>query len=232
MLDVTGLHSYYGASHVLQGVTLDAAAGELVALLGRNGAGKTTTLTSIMGAVPSRDGRILLDGEDITGLKPYERLRRGLALVPSGARVFANLSVEENLQVVRPRRVEDDLRWTVARVYELFPKLGTLKDSDARNLSGGERQMLAVGRGLMANPKVLLLDEPSEGLAPVVVQAIGSLMGQLREVGLTMVLAEQNHRFALRHADRAFLIEKGEIRHTAAAATLEGSDALQRYLGV
>jgi branched-chain amino acid transport system ATP-binding protein len=166
----------------------------------------------------------------VTSLPAHERLRRGLALVPSGARVFADLTVEENLRVVRPRTVSEP--WTVARVYELFPKLGDLCAANAKHLSGGERQMLAVGRGLMANPKVLLLDEPSEGLAPVVVQALGALMARLREVGLTMVLAEQNHRFALRHADRAFLIEKGSIQHEAAATALEGSDALQRYLGV
>ncbi|MFA9444210.1 ABC transporter ATP-binding protein [Egicoccus sp. AB-alg6-2] len=230
MLEVEGLHGHYGASHVLHGVDLQASAGELVALLGRNGAGKTTTLSALMGVVPASAGRIRLDGEDITELPAFRRLRKGLAMVPSGARVFADLTVEENLQVVRPRHTDDP--WTVQRVYELFPKLGDLRNANAKNLSGGERQMLAVGRGLMANPKVLLLDEPSEGLAPVVVQALGTLLGQLREVGLTMVLAEQQHRFALRHADRAFLIEKGAIRHTESAATLEGSGALQRYLGV
>jgi branched-chain amino acid transport system ATP-binding protein len=231
MLRVEGLHSYYGASHVLHGVTLTADEGELVALLGRNGAGKTTTLSSLMGTVASRDGRVELDGADLAGLPPYARLRQGLALVPSGARVFGNLTVEENLQVVRPRRVSNG-GWTVERVVEFFPKLADLRASMAGNLSGGERQMLAVGRGLMANPKVLMLDEPSEGLAPVVVQAIGALMSQLKDVGLTVVLAEQNHRFALRHADRAYLIEKGQIRHEAAASELEGSEALHRYLGV
>jgi branched-chain amino acid transport system ATP-binding protein len=232
MLSVEGLHSYYGASHVLHGVTLDADRGELVALLGRNGAGKSTTLGSLIGAVRSREGAIMLDGEDISGLQPHQRLKRGLSFVPSGARVFGNLTVQENLQVVRPRKLDDGEPWTVERVYEFFPKLSDLRSSMAGNLSGGERQMLAVGRGLMANPKVLLLDEPSEGLAPVIVQAIGKLMGQLKEVGLTMVLAEQNHRFALRHADRAFLIEKGQIRHSAPASQLEGSEELQRYLGV
>jgi branched-chain amino acid transport system ATP-binding protein len=233
MLAVKDLHGYYGASHVLHGITLEAEAGELVALLGRNGAGKTTALSAIVGTVSSRQGEVGLDGEDLADREPYQRLRRGLALVPSGARVFGNLSVQENLEVVRPRQVGGtEEAWTVARVYEFFPKLGDLRASMAGNLSGGERQMLAVGRGLMSNPKVLLLDEPSEGLAPVVVQAIGRLMSQLKEVGLTMVLAEQNHRFALRHADRAYLIEKGQIRHEAPAAELEGSDALNRYLGV
>ena len=231
MLDVTDLHAYYGASHVLQGVTMQVGRGELVALLGRNGAGKTTTLTALMGTTRSPQGKVVVDGDDLAGRPSYERLRRGLALVPSGARVFANLSVEENLQVVRPRAT-DGTTMTIDRVYELFPKLRDLRRSAAGNLSGGERQMLAVGRGLMANPKVLLLDEPSEGLAPVIVQAIGRLMRDLKELGLTMILAEQNHRFALQHADRAYLIEKGEIRHEAAAGELEGSEALQRYLGV
>jgi branched-chain amino acid transport system ATP-binding protein len=232
MLSIRGLHGYYGASHVLHGVTMEARRGELVALLGRNGAGKTTTLTAIVGAVAAPEGGVLLDGDDLTGAHPYERLRNGLALVPSGARVFGNLTVLENLEVVRARKVAEGESWTIERVYDLFPKLADLRASMAGNLSGGERQMLAVGRGLMSNPKVLLFDEPSEGLAPVVIQAIGRLMGQLKEVGLTMVLAEQNHRFALRHADRAYLIEKGQIRHEAAAARLEGSDELQRYLGV
>jgi branched-chain amino acid transport system ATP-binding protein len=233
MLAVKDLHGYYGASHVLHGITLEAAAGELVALLGRNGAGKTTALSAIVGTVSSREGEVGLDGEDLADREPYQRLRRGLALVPSGARVFGNLSVQENLEVVRPRQAgAEEEAWTVPRVYEFFPKLADLRASMAGNLSGGERQMLAVGRGLMSNPKVLLLDEPSEGLAPVVIQAIGRLMSQLKEVGLTMVLAEQNHRFALRHADRAYLIEKGQIRHEAPAAELEGSDALNRYLGV
>jgi branched-chain amino acid transport system ATP-binding protein len=232
VLEVGGLHGYYGASHVLHALTLTARRGELVALLGRNGAGKTTTLTALVGNVATPEGSVRLDGEDVTKLHAYQRLRRGLVLVPSGARVFANLSVAENLEVVRPRKLERGEAWTTERVYELFPKLADLRSSMAGNLSGGERQMLAVGRGLMANPKVLLLDEPSEGLAPVVVQAIGQLMGRLKEVGLTMVLAEQNHRFALRHADRAYLIEKGQIRHEAPAAELEGSEELHRYLGV
>jgi branched-chain amino acid transport system ATP-binding protein len=232
MLEVHGVNAFYGASHVLHDLSFSVERGELVALLGRNGAGKTTTLSALMGLVTTRGGEVTVDGDQLGGLNTYQRSRRGLSLVPSGARVFANLSVQENLEIVRPRRLSDGDAWTVENVYEHFPKLGDLRGSEAGNLSGGERQMLAVGRGLMANPKVMLLDEPSEGLAPVVLQAIGGLMGTLKQSGLTMVLAEQNHRWALRHADRAYLIEKGAIRHEAAAGELVGSEALQRYLGV
>jgi branched-chain amino acid transport system ATP-binding protein len=232
MLRITDVDGFYGASHVLHAVTMEAREGELVALLGRNGAGKTTTLSAVMGIVDVRSGRIGVGDADVTGMPSHKRLKQGVSLVPSGARVFPNLTVEENLEVVRPRPVDGAEAWTIARVYEFFPKLSDLRASMAGNLSGGERQMLAVGRGLMANPRVLLLDEPSEGLAPVIVQAIGRLMDQLKGTGLTVVLAEQNHRFALRHADRAYLIEKGSIRHEAPAADLVGSEALQRYLGV
>lgn len=231
MLDVTDLNAYYGASHVLHDVSLRVDRGELVALLGRNGAGKTTTLSALMGTVRVRKGRIVVADTDVSGAPTYRRARRGLMLVPSGARVFPNLTVRENLEVVRGRRTSDGA-WTVDRVFEAFPKLGALRDNDAGNLSGGERQMLAVGRGLMANPNVLLLDEPSEGLAPVILETIGELLAELRGTGLTMVLAEQNHRWALKHADRAYLIEKGAIKHEAPAGELIGSEALQRYLGV
>jgi branched-chain amino acid transport system ATP-binding protein len=232
MLAVRSMNSFYGASHVLHDVALNVREGELVALLGRNGAGKTTTLASLMGTIRVRDAEIVLDGVDVSRMPSHQRLRHGLALVPSGARVFGNLTVEENLSVVRPRRVDNGMSWTIPRVYDFFPKLAQLRSSQAGNLSGGERQMLAVGRGLMANPKVLMLDEPSEGLAPVVVQSIGKLLGQLEEAGLSVLLAEQNHRFALDLAERAYLIDKGQIRHESLAATLEGSEALHRYLGV
>lgn len=231
MLDVRGLDGFYGASHVLHGVEFNVREGELVALLGRNGAGKTTTFAALIGTVRTRGGEIRVGGDRIDELSTYRRSRAGVSLVPSGARVFSNLTVQENLEVVRSRSVGADA-WTPERVYEVFPKLSDLRSSFAGNLSGGERQMLAVGRGLMANPRVLLLDEPSEGLAPVILQEIGRLLGRLKELGLTMMLAEQNHRWALRFAERAYLIEKGQIRHEAPAGELEGSEALQRYLGV
>jgi len=232
MLEVRGLNGFYGSSHVVHDLAMEVGRGELVALLGRNGAGKTTTLGALMGVVRARSGEIRVDGRDLAGMSSAKRVRNGLTLVPSGARVFANLTVQENLEVVRGTRGDGERPWTVDRVQEAFPKLAQLRASMAGNLSGGERQMLAVGRGLMANPKVLLLDEPSEGLAPVVLQEIGQLLGTLRETGLTTVLAEQNHRFALRYADRAYLIEKGSIRHEARASELEGSEALKRHLGV
>lgn len=232
VLEVSGLHGYYGSSHVLHGIDLTVGRGELVALLGRNGAGKTTTLCAMVGLVATKGGSLKINGRELIGVSTYQRARSGLTLVPSGARVFANLSVEENLQIVRAGAPSDGEPWTIPRVYEVFPKLSDLRASMAGNLSGGERQMLAVGRGLMANPVVMLLDEPSEGLAPVIIQEIGRLMGQLKETGLSMILAEQDHRFALRHADRGYLIEKGQIQHVAPAPELIGSQALQRYLGV
>jgi branched-chain amino acid transport system ATP-binding protein len=231
-LEVRDLDAFYGASHVIHGLSLRVAPGELVTLLGRNGAGKTTSFAALMGLVTTRSGSVQVHGDELVGTSTYQRARRGLTLVPSGARVFANLTVQENLEVVRSGRAVDGEGWSVARVYEVFPKLDQLQASFAGNLSGGERQMLAVGRGLMANPRVLLLDEPSEGLAPVIVQEIGRLLGRLRELGLSMILAEQNHRFALRYADRAYLIEKGQIRHESTVADLQDGDALQRYLGV
>jgi branched-chain amino acid transport system ATP-binding protein len=232
-LDVAGLNAFYGTSHVLHDLTFQVRGGELVALLGRNGAGKTTTFGALMGLMRTRADRIRVGGADLAGTPTYRRARAGLSLVPSGARVFANLTVQENLEIVRsPGGTGGDGSWTVGRVYDAFPRLGDLRGNLAGNLSGGERQMLAVGRGLMAQPRVLLLDEPSEGLAPVVLAEIGRLLGDLRGGGLTMMLAEQNHRFALRYADRAYLIEKGAIRHEAPADELEGSPALQRYLGV
>jgi branched-chain amino acid transport system ATP-binding protein len=230
-LEVSGLDAYYGASHVIHDLSLRVAPGELVTLLGRNGAGKTTTFAALMGLVATPTGSVRVHGDELSGANTYQRARRGLSLVPSGARVFANLTVEENLEVVRSQRRGDE-DWSVARVYEVFPKLDQLRASFAGNLSGGERQMLAVGRGLMANPRVLLFDEPSEGLAPVIVQEIGRLLGRLKELGLSMILAEQNHRFALKYADRAYLIEKGQIRHEATVDELHRGDALNRYLGV
>lgn len=231
MLIVSDLTAYYGSSRVLFDVSLNVQAGEVVTLLGRNGAGKTTTMASIVGMVRSRSGTVELEGRPLQRLAPFKRVRAGLAYVPQSGRVFAGLSVRENLEIVRGVRRNGD-GWTVERAFEAFPKLATLEARDAGQLSGGERQMLAVARALMANPSVVLLDEPSEGLAPVVVQSLGQLVGKLRDSGVGVLLAEQNHTFALSLADRAYVIEKGAIRHEGAAAELAGSEILERYLGV
>jgi branched-chain amino acid transport system ATP-binding protein len=230
MLQVDRLNSAYGPSHVLFDVSLEVGNGEIVALLGRNGAGKTTTMASLMGFLRQRSGSITLDGVRIDPLPSHQRVRAGLGVVPQSGRVFRGLSVRENLEIVRGRRRVDG--WTVDRVFDVFPDLRPIARRDAGLLSGGQRQMLAVGRALMANPSVMLLDEPSEGLAPVVVQALGTLVRRLKGEGIGVLLAEQNHRFALAVADRGYLIEKGRIQHVAPAADLLGSEELHRHLGV
>ncbi|MEA2245164.1 MAG: branched-chain amino acid transport system ATP-binding protein [Solirubrobacteraceae bacterium] len=232
MLTVTGLDTYYGASHVLSGVGLEVARGEVVALLGRNGAGKTTTMASVAGFLPTRRGSITLDGERLDHRPSFRRVRAGLGYVPQSGRIFAGLTVRENLEIVRGRGAANGDAWTVERAFETFPGLARLAGRDGGLLSGGERQMLAVARALMANPHVVLLDEPSEGLAPVVVERLGELIRSLRDKHVGVLLAEQSHRFALEIADRAYLIEKGRIRHQAAAADLVDSLELERYLGV
>lgn len=230
MLRVEGLNSFYGRSHVLFDVSLTVGEGEVVALLGRNGAGKTTLMQSIVGTVRSTAATIEVDGSRIDGAKTYRRVRKGLGYVPQGGRIFAGLTVKENLEIVRGRRLQDG--WTADKAFDLFPALGEIARRDAGLLSGGERQMLAVGRALMADPSVILLDEPSEGMAPVIVAKLGELARQLKTQRIAVLLAEQNHRFALGAADRGYLIEKGRICHEAPAAELIGSEALNRYLGV
>ena len=231
-LEVEGLVAGYGKSLVVNGVSLAVSAGEVAVLLGRNGAGKTTALRTIAGIHPAKVGAVRLDGADITRLLPYRRVRSGLALVPSGARAFGSLTVTENLTLVRGHRSTGGDRWTAERVFALFPKLERLRDSAAGSLSGGERQMLAVGRALMANPAVIMLDEPSEGLAPVVVQAIAGLLGELRGAGIAVLLAEQNHHMALRVADRCYFIEKGRIAFSGSALEARESGLVRRFLGV
>lgn len=230
MLKVDRLNSAYGPSHVLFDVSLEVANGEIVALLGRNGAGKTTTMASLVGFLRHRSGSIMLDGRKIDPLPSHQRVRAGLGIVPQSGRVFRGLSIRENLEIVRGRPTRDG--WTVDRVFDVFPDLRPIARRDAGLLSGGQRQMLAVGRALMANPSVMLLDEPSEGLAPVVVQALGGLVRRLKGEGIGVLLAEQNHRFALAVADRGYLMEKGQIRHEAPASELLGSAELHRHLGV
>jgi len=231
-LHVEGLQSRYEKSLILAGIDLAVYAGEVAVVLGRNGAGKTTTLRTIAGVHPAYAGRVSLEGRDITAWPTYQRVRAGLALVPSGARAFGPLPVEANLLLVRGRAPANGKRWSLGAVYELFPPLRKLRHSASGSLSGGERQMLAVGRALMANPTVMMLDEPSEGLAPVIVQAIGALIGQLREAGIAILLAEQNHHIAMRVADYCYFIEKGRIAAGCGVHEARDRDLVRRYLGV
>jgi branched-chain amino acid transport system ATP-binding protein len=225
LLVVEDIHTAYGLSRVLFGVSLEVAAGECVCLLGRNGVGKTTTMRSIMGLTPPSRGRVLWQGRDIAGWAPHRVARAGIGFVPEDRRIFAELSVWENLDVAR-RAARRQSRWTVDSVYELFPVLRELRDRRGGYLSGGEQQMLTIARTLMGNPDLLLLDEPSEGLAPLVVETLRVKIGELKAQGLTILLAEQGVEFSLSLADRVYVLEKGSIRHTGAAAELREDKAL------
>ncbi len=231
MLKVEGLNVRYGKSHVVFDFGVEVGDGEVLAVLGRNGAGKTTTIRGIVGLLPGASGHVSVGGRDMSGWPAHRRTRAGLAYVPSGARCFQNLTVDENLDIASHAN-GGDRRWTKKRIWELFPKLEPLKNNLAGGLSGGERQMLAVGRSLMSNPRVMLLDEPTEGLAPVLVQSIAKLLGTLRSTGVSILLAEQNHQMALRVADRAAFIEKGRIVEVLPAARARDSEVLHRILGV
>jgi branched-chain amino acid transport system ATP-binding protein len=228
-LAVAELHTYYGDSHVLHGVSLAVAAGEVVAILGRNGMGKTTLVRSIVGFTPPRRGRVHFAGEDITAWAPFRRIARGMALVPQGRRVFPSLSVRENLDVARAGVG----RWSRERVYQLFPRLRERGLNRAGKLSGGEQQMLAIGRGLMSNPTLLLMDEPTEGLAPLLVREVGRVIGELKREGLSILLVEQNLAMAAAVADRVHVLNRGEIVYSGTPAALLADETVKsRYLGV
>ena len=229
---VSRLNVRYGKSHVVFDLDLEVGDGEVVALLGRNGAGKTTTLLGILGLVPGASGSVRVDGVELSRMPTHRRVRAGIAYVPSGARCFPNLTVGENLDVAA-RAVRDGRPgFGKERAYELFPKLRELHSNMAGGLSGGERQMLAVARALVSNPRIVLMDEPTEGLAPVIVQAIGRLVLELKENGIAVLLAEQNHKMALKVADRAAFVEKGQIVEVQPAAKAAESETLHRILGV
>ena len=230
MLQVSGLNVRYGKSHVVFDLDLAVGGGELVTLLGRNGAGKTTTILGIVGLLTGASGAISVGGQDVSHWPSYRRTKGHLAYVPSGARCFPNLTVAENLELTA--QADGAEGWDLAKVFEMFPRLEQLKGNMAGGLSGGERQMLAVGRALMSNPRVLLLDEPTEGLAPVVVQSITGLLRTLKATGVSILLAEQNHQVALRVADRAAFLEKGRIVDLLPAERARGSEVLHRILGV
>ncbi|WP_440997975.1 ABC transporter ATP-binding protein [Arhodomonas sp. SL1] len=233
MLRVEGIHTYYGESHALQGVSLEVDAGEVVCLLGRNGAGKSTTLKSVIGLTPPRRGRVVFEDQDITGRPAHWIARRGIALVPEDRRIFPGLTVYENLEVAMNRRPESgQRRWSPERVLEAYPMLAELRNQDGATLSGGQQQMLAIARALVTEPRLLLLDEPNEGLAPVIVQQIGALIDELAAT-TTMLFTDQSVPFALRHAQRAYILEKGEVAYAGTTAELREHPELQeRYLSV
>jgi len=229
VLEVSGLHTYYGESHVLQGVSLTVGPGEVVAILGRNGMGKTTLMRSIIGFTLPRQGSVRLKGQDITGWASHRMTALGMALVPQGRRVFPSLSVRENLDVAR----RGDGRWSLERVYAVFPRLRERERNRANKLSGGEQQMLAIGRALMSNPDLLLMDEPTEGLAPLIVREVGRVMGELRGQRLSILLVEQNLAMALAVANRIHILSRGQIVHSSTPAELMANeDVKSRYLGV
>ena len=206
-LEAEGLQTFYGKSHILHGVGLEVGEGELVALLGRNGAGKTTTLRSLMGLTPPRQGSVSVFGRVTTDWPPYRIAGLGVGYVPEGRRIFANLTVEENLKVP----LERPGPWTIARVFELFPRLAERRLNKGRQLSGGEQEMLAIGRALVINPRLLLLDEPSQGLAPLIVQELFNVIVAMRKEGISVLLVEQNVRAAVEIADRAYVLDDGRV---------------------
>jgi branched-chain amino acid transport system ATP-binding protein len=229
MLSVNGIHTFYGLSHILFEVSLTVSQGEIVGLLGRNGAGKSTTMRSIMGLTPPRQGTITFKAKPITREKAFLLVRRGIAYVPDDRRVFADLSVDDNLEITFRRN--DD--WNKGRVYDLFPVLGEIRSRRGGNLSGGEQQMLAIGRALMSSPELLLLDEPTEGLAPLIVRDLERQIVKLRETGISILLSEQNVKSALKLISRVYVIDNGRIRFEGVLADFEANEEIKKkYLMV
>jgi branched-chain amino acid transport system ATP-binding protein len=220
-LRAEALNTYYGKSHILHGVSLEAAEGKITALLGRNGAGKTTTLRSLIGLTPARQGRIEIFGTNTAKWPPDRVAALGVGYVPEGRRIFPNLTVEENLMVPLERKGP----WTVDCVYELFPRLEERKQNRGRQLSGGEQEMLAIGRALLLNPKLLMLDEPSQGLAPLIVRDVFKIVSQMRSEGISVLLVEQNARMSLEIADYAYVLDHGSIVYSGSAKELAADDA-------
>jgi branched-chain amino acid transport system ATP-binding protein len=235
MLEVEGLNAWYGAARVLFDLALQVGRGEVVALMGRNGAGKSTTMKALMALLPRRDGTVRFRGEDISRLRPFEIARRGIGFVPEDRRIFSALTVAENLDVGRqpPRHFADGRPapvWTENRLYALFPNLGTMVDRRGADMSGGEQQMLTVARTLMGNPLLVLLDEPSEGVAPVIVEQMAEAIVALKQEGLSVLLSEQNIHFAALVSDRVYVLEKGEVQWQGGMAEFAQDTAAQRAL--
>ncbi|HHH41024.1 MAG TPA: ABC transporter ATP-binding protein [Chloroflexi bacterium] len=234
MLEVQNLHTYYGNIHALRGISLTVDEGEIVTLIGANGAGKTTTLNTISGLLKPREGRVLLEGEEITDLPPHEIVKRGVVQAPEGRRIFARMTVMENLEIAAYTRTDKEgIRLDMERVFDLFPRLAERRNQLGGTLSGGEQQMLAIGRALMGKPRVLLLDEPSMGLAPLLVEEIFETIQQLNsEEGVTILLVEQNALMALSVAHRGYVLETGEVVLEGSAKELrENPDVRRAYLG-
>lgn len=234
MLEVQDLHAWYGASHILHGVSITVRQGEVVALVGRNGAGKTTTIRSVMGLMPRISGGIRFDGADLTALKAHDRYRLGLAYVPEERRIVPGLTVRENLQlglVASAAKINE--REAIDEIAESFPRLKERLDQEGATMSGGEQQMLAIARAMIGRPKMILLDEPSEGIMPVLVEEMGVLFRRLCDQGVTLLLVEQNVEWALRLADRAVIVDQGEVVHESSSAALLADKAIQeRYCAV
>lgn len=231
MLEVEGIHTYYGLSHILFDVSLKVQKGQVVCLLGRNGAGKTTTLKSIMGLAPPARGRIRLNEKDVTGTAPYLLVRKGIGYVPDDRRIFADLTVGENLEIAA-RKGSGTENWDKDKVYELFPALRSMDTRRGGLLSGGEQKMLAIARALMTNPQFLLLDEPTEGLAPIMVKTFEERIRRLKELGLTVLLAEQNLKFTLGLSDYGYIIDNGRIRCEGPVAELIDNEEVRKICGI
>jgi branched-chain amino acid transport system ATP-binding protein len=227
MLEVEGIHTYYGLSHILFGVSLKVSKGEIACLLGRNGAGKSTTMRSIMGLTPPRQGTVSFKGKPVTGKKPYQLARLGIGYVPDDRRVFADLSVGDNLEISE-RRSGDDATWAKESVYDFFPALSHIDSRKAGLLSGGEQQMLTIARALMTNPEFLLLDEPTEGLAPMVITVLEEQISKLKDKGLTVLLAEQNQKVAFSLSDRGYVIDNGVIRYHGSINDLRDNEEVRK----
>lgn len=233
MLAVEGLSAHYGRAHILADVALEVARGEVMVLLGRNGAGKSTTMKAIMGLVRPSAGRVRFEGQDIAGREPFEIARLGLGYVPEERRIFTELTVMENLEVGRRAAPPGQAPWTPARLFALFPSLAGMRDRPGGRMSGGEQQMLTIARTLMGNPRLVLLDEPSEGLAPVVVERMAEAIRALKAEGLSILLSEQNLHFARLVSDRATIIEKGRIRWSGTLpALMQAPEVREQYLSV
>jgi branched-chain amino acid transport system ATP-binding protein len=231
ILEVQDIHTYYGDAYVLQGLSLRLEQGQILGLLGRNGVGKSTLVNSIVGFTPPRRGKIVFKGDDITHNSSFETIRKGMGLVPQGRRVFPTLSVEENLLVAE--RSTERHGWNLERVYNMFPRLRERRDQRAKTLSGGEQQMLAIGRGLMTNPDCLIMDEPSEGLAPIIIQGVWEAIGKLKKEGLSILLVEQNASLALKLVDYVHVMSKGQVVYSSRPEELWANDEIkQSYLGI